>query len=481
MTSYTLRPYRADDCGAIARLFYDTVHTVNAKDYNDRQLNVWATGKVDIAQWDASFRAHHTLVAVDAADTVVGFADMDETGYLDRLYVHRRHQREGIASALTAALERSALEQGSRQFITHASITAKPFFEKAGYVAVRENTVLRACGAYQLYHDQNRKGVTMSSFDSKVTASILAFVTGDALGVPVEFRSRAALSEHPVTGMRGFGTYGKPKGTWSDDSSMTLCTLESLAETGAPDFDDVMRRFLSWLNAAHLTADDETFDVGISTRQALSQYEGRTPALQCGGTEFSENGNGSLMRVLPAAFWLFRHMDEHFNQLPAAYETIHNFSRLTHAHPVSLIARGFYCSVADELLLGKDIPTAVADGIAAARKYYRSKIEFTPHLTHFSRVSAAKLAACGEQTIKSTGYVLHTLEASLWCLLHTDSLKDCLLKAVNLGDDSDTTAAVTGGLAGIAYGADAIPTDWLDAIVRRDRVESLISAFLSHC
>ena len=145
-----IRPYKTEDIQEIAELFYQTVHTVNAADYTNEQLDAWADGNIDLAAWDRSFQAHMTLVAVvtpsEAEDKkvvqeqIAGFADMDSTGYLDRLYVHRDFQRCGIASALCDRLEEAV---DAEQFTTHASITAKPFFEKRGYRVIREQQVER--------------------------------------------------------------------------------------------------------------------------------------------------------------------------------------------------------------------------------------------------------------------------------------------------------------------------------------------------
>lgn len=137
-----LREYRSADCAALAELFYHTVHTVNARDYSPRQLAVWATGQVDLAAWDASLLRHTTLVA-ERDGTIVGFADMDDAGYLDRLYVHRDHQSSGVATALLGALEQRSVARGVYTFTTHASITARPFFQGAGYRVVAEHQVVR--------------------------------------------------------------------------------------------------------------------------------------------------------------------------------------------------------------------------------------------------------------------------------------------------------------------------------------------------
>ena len=133
-----IRPYQPEDCEALARLFYETVHTVNAKDYTEQQLNAWATGAVDLEAWDRSLTAHFTLVAEENG-VITGFVDMDPTGYLDRLFVHRDFQGRGIASALCDRLELSV----SGPITTHASITVRPFFEKRGYRVIKEQQVER--------------------------------------------------------------------------------------------------------------------------------------------------------------------------------------------------------------------------------------------------------------------------------------------------------------------------------------------------
>lgn len=137
-----LRKYKSTDCTEIAELFYTTVHTINAKDYTKPQLDAWATGNIDRSAWDQSFLEHNTLVAEEGS-TIVGFGDMDSNGYLDRLYVHKDYQGKGIASAIVNELEQQAAQQGVSFFTTHASLTAKSFFEKRGYRAIRTNQVDR--------------------------------------------------------------------------------------------------------------------------------------------------------------------------------------------------------------------------------------------------------------------------------------------------------------------------------------------------
>lgn len=144
-----LREYRQEDCKEITELFYNTVHAVNAKDYTEEQLNAWATGSADLERWNSSLKEHLCVVAVEG-NAIVGFGDIDKTGYLDRLYVHKDYQGRGIASAICDALEKEA----PNEITTHASITARPFFEKRGYAVIKEQQV-------------ERRGVWMTNFVMK--------------------------------------------------------------------------------------------------------------------------------------------------------------------------------------------------------------------------------------------------------------------------------------------------------------------------
>ena len=134
-----IRKYETKDCPALAELFYDTVHSVNAKDYSEEQRNAWATGEIDFDKWNTSFLSHFTVVAVEN-NTIVGFGDIDRDGYLDRLYVHKDYQRKGIASAICNCLEKAC---PSDKITTHASITAKPFFLNRGFDVLKEQQVIR--------------------------------------------------------------------------------------------------------------------------------------------------------------------------------------------------------------------------------------------------------------------------------------------------------------------------------------------------
>jgi ADP-ribosylglycohydrolase len=300
---------------------------------------------------------------------------------------------------------------------------------------------------------------------------IIGLCVADALGVPVEFNSRERLKANPVTDMRAYGTHNQPSGTWSDDTSMALCLLDSLSD--GLDYKDVMARFKSWLTEGEYTPHGEVFDVGIATRQAISRYMKGVEPLLCGGVGERDNGNGSLMRILPLLFYIQSLHGTDFQELDEAFNMIHNVSALTHAHKRSQIACGIYLSVASMLIGNMDLCIAVELGVYKAFEYYKEKPEFKTELGNFRRLSDKSFRETYETEIRSSGYVVDTLEAAIWCLINTKTYKDCVLMAVNLGDDTDTVAAVVGGLAGLYYGSENIPIEWTSKIVRKDYIEEL--------
>lgn len=306
---------------------------------------------------------------------------------------------------------------------------------------------------------------------NNVLDGIMGLCVADALGVPVEFMSRETLRKNPVIGMRGFGTHNQSVGTWSDDTSMTLCLVDSLIK--GINFNDVMSKFLMWFDEGSYTPHGEVFDVGISTRDAIKRFSDGIEPLKCGGVNERDNGNGSLMRILPIIFYIQSIYGTDFEENDEAFGIIHNISSLTHAHKRSKIACGIYISVASMLLGSMDLKIAVELGIYKAAEYYRKQTEFKDEISHFDRLLAKGFEELDAKAIKSSGYVVDTLEAAIWCLLNSSTYKDCVLKAVNLGEDTDTVAAVVGGLAGLYYGYENIPCEWLDKVVKREYVESL--------
>ena len=316
--------------------------------------------------------------------------------------------------------------------------------------------------------DQQLSGtsVTKNAVDMML-GGLWGAVVGDALGVPVEFTSREQRRRDPVAGMRGYGTYHLPAGSWSDDSSMLLCTVEALCE---PDYRPrhLAKLFLAWLRNAHWTPHGRVFDFGGATHAALARIEAGVEPEEAGGEGDYDNGNGSLMRILPVAL--------RWNDVGEMVAAANSISSITHRHPRSQMACGLYCVIARSLLDGLHPADALAAAAEAARAHY-SASPFDREAQRFTKVLSAAFVATPETDIESSGYVVHTFEAAVWCLLTTGTFEEAVLKAVNLGEDTDTTACVAGGLAGLAYGRRAIPADWVGAIARREEIEALFQRF----
>lgn len=255
--------------------------------------------------------------------------------------------------------------------------------------------------------------------------AIYGLAVGDALGVPYEFRPRGSFA---CTGMVGHGTHDQPAGTWSDDTSMTLATCDSIRACGRVDTADMLERFRAWIDGGAYAVDGVVFDYGNTTARALAAGAG------CAGER--DNGNGSLMRIAPLAF------------TDATDDEVRAVSAITHAHPVSTEACVEMVRVMRALAAGASPAEAIPDFDV--------------------------LLAASEKDLGSGGFVRDTYCAALWCLAVSTSYEECVLRAVNLGDDTDTTAAVTGALAGIVYGEDAIPPAWMEALRGKDIIEACL-------
>ena len=305
----------------------------------------------------------------------------------------------------------------------------------------------------------------------KIRGGIYGLAAGDALGVPVEFMDRRDIAANPVTDMRGWGTYMQPPGTWSDDTGMVLATMDSLANGFDPD--DIMAKFVTWSHGDDYWPYDQVFDMGTTTNKAISRFKSGVPALACGMSSERDNGNGSLMRILPMAFYLYPQEGIAVCRNKEAMHMIHDLSKITHAHPRSFIACGFYVSIACQLMAGRDVYNAVQEGIVEAARYYLEQ-SYVNQMEHYVRLAGvSSFAGLPMEEIRSSGYVVHTLEAALWCLLNTDNYADCVLLAANMGEDTDTVAAVAGGLAGLAYGIDSIPAKWRLMMPKTGRMDEV--------
>ena len=306
-------------------------------------------------------------------------------------------------------------------------------------------------------------------------SGIMGVVVGDALGCPVQFESRKEVAKHPVTGMRGYGTFNLPEGSWTDDSSLTLALLESIGRLGKVDLDDIMENFMKWLYDGEFTPYGYSYDVGRGTMQAIDRYRRNRKAKKCGGYDERNNGNGSLMRILPVCIYCSKMLQRGVFSERGAIQMIHTVGGLTHAHIRANIACGLYFFMVDEVLNTEGtFCDRLQEGLTRGFAFYESFLADKDNLRYYDRLQDLEIfASLTADQIRSTGYVVDTLEAAVWSLVTTGSFDEALLKAVNLGDDTDTVGAIAGGLAGLYYGYERIPADWLTAIKRRDRIEGL--------
>ncbi len=312
----------------------------------------------------------------------------------------------------------------------------------------------------------------MIDLKSRLKGGILGLCAGDALGVPVEFNSRLNLIEKPVVDMIGYGTHRQPPGTWSDDSSMTFCTMDSLCR--GYNLNDMAHNFLKWRTESFWTPFGIVFDIGISTNNAILKFKNSKNPKTAGNDDEKSNGNGSLMRILPLAFYL---KDE---SIEKRFEIISEVSSITHAHIRSSMACFIYVELARLLIIGTDKFTAYTEAINSANVFFKSSDIELDEIKNFSRILDGEIQTLDENRISSSGYVIDSLEASIWSLLTTASYHDAVLKSVNLGGDTDTTGAITGGLAGIHYGFDSISPNWIKKLARIKDILHLIEKFYTH-
>ena len=294
---------------------------------------------------------------------------------------------------------------------------------------------------------------------------LYGIAVGDALGVPVEFKSRNTIAQNPVTDMIGWGTYNLPPGTFSDDSSLAFCLAEALTQKFS--LLQIGNNFIQWLYHNYWTARGNVFDVGNATSKAIRLLNEGCPPELAGGTDDSDNGNGSLMRILPLIIYT---KDKTIEE---RYEITKLVSSITHGHIRSVIACFYYLEFARLIINGVDKFIAYTSLQLEIPNFLNSRLINQDEINLFDRLLKGNIYELSENDIQSSGYVLHTLEASLWSILTTSSFKEATLRAVNLGNDSDTTGAVCGGLAGLIYGFESIPISWLKQTARKDDIDNL--------
>ena len=260
-----------------------------------------------------------------------------------------------------------------------------------------------------------------------IKSGIWGVCVGDALGLPVQFKPRSYMTQNPITNMIGFGTYNQPPGSWSD--------------------------------------------IGNSTSSSVKRLLSGTSPLQSGDANMEANGNGSLMRTLPLAY-LF-----HFQNTPEdkKFQITKEVSAITHAHPLSVVSCSIYIDFVLQILEGNSIQNSFQKIVADKNKYYQLLTK--SEQTYFENILEKDLKNFTESEIKSSGFVIDSLEASFWCLLNSSTYKETVIKAVNLGEDTDTIAAIAGGVAGIFYGYDTIPDSWIQVIANGSEINRVCKLF----
>ncbi len=332
---------------------------------------------------------------------------------------------------------------------------------------------------------------TISESD-RIIGSLYGFFVGDALGVPVEFLNREVLLNKQIKTMEEYGTHNQPKGTWSDDSSMVLATIDSMYNNKSMllnddfvNYTDLMVNFSNWKNEGKYTPNNNVFDIGISTSDAISKFDYNRKNPFCGNNSINSNGNGSLMRILPISIYSHYciHSTYEFVIKNDSYDVIKKVSSLTHSHDLSTMSCYIYSYFIDYYMELLDVKKAYN----LTRKYFTDIFEgkikkeygnLDIYIKYFSRLIYNDISTLNINEIKSSGFVIDSLEASIWCILTSNSFNEAVLKAVNLGNDTDTIGALTGALAGLIYGVDSIPKEWINSLQKKEYLDEMVKKYL---
>lgn len=308
---------------------------------------------------------------------------------------------------------------------------------------------------------------TRNEKESKIYGGLFGFSIGDAIGVPVEFSTREERKRSPVQEMWAYGTYHQPFGTWSDDTSLTICLIDAINK--GYSIRQLAQNFVDFFEKNAFTPYGEIFDIGKATRDALINLCAGKDPIKCGGAGELNNGNGSLMRVLPIAFYGYKLNDVDLIKM------IEEVSSLTHGHKRSKLACIFYVEFIIQLLENKK-----EDALEKTIDFIKKNCiaSYSEEFQYFEHILDKQVLELPEEQIRSTGYVIDTLEAVIWVFFHTSEYREAVLKAVNLGGDTDTIAAITGGMAGTYYGFGDIPDNWVQNIAQKETLYQIFKDFL---
>ncbi|MDR1721474.1 MAG: ADP-ribosylglycohydrolase family protein [Methanobrevibacter sp.] len=319
-----------------------------------------------------------------------------------------------------------------------------------------------------------------------IKSLLFGLAVGDAVGVPFEFLSREEMELEPAEDMIGYGTYNQEAGTFSDDSSMSFALVEALID--GYDLNLIGKNFVKWFDEGYWTAHGYAFDIGNTTEIAISKLRNRASgksgangesgksgksgeSVESGGKDDDDNGNGSLMRIAPLVFFV---KDKDINE---RFKIMKEVSSITHGHIRSIIACFYYIEYLIQVLDGKD-KFLIYEDLKKTVPEFLLEIDVEPEeINMFNRLLENNIYEYDEEEINSGGYVLSTLEASVYCLLTTNTYKESVLKAVNLGNDTDTTATVTGAMTGLLYGYDNIPEKWIKTLAKSNEIADLANRY----
>lgn len=305
---------------------------------------------------------------------------------------------------------------------------------------------------------------------------IIGFIVGDAMGVPIEFLDRKELQKNKVVNMISLKRRDVPKGCWSDDSSMVIATMKAIIDNkGNINYIDIMNNFMLWAEEDKFCSDDKAFGIGRTTLRALRNYKYRNEFKEyenpqnCGINNFNDNGNGSLMRILPIAYYCY-YKKLNDNDI---YNLVKNISSLTHSHNISIMGCYIYVLFVLELLKGNN----KEDSYNYIRNYDYNMFD-KEIKDYYKRILDNDISKLNMDNISSSGYIVDTLEAVIWCFMRNNNYKDSIIEAINLGNDSDTIGALVGGLSGIYYSD--IPIEWLNDLVKKDYLLDLCNEYYEH-
>jgi ADP-ribosylglycohydrolase len=306
---------------------------------------------------------------------------------------------------------------------------------------------------------------------------LIGVAVGDAHGVPYEFKDRETMLDKDLSIFTGFGTHNKPLGTHSDDTSLTLCLAEALLNNQLLIYNyekiltNSLELFSEWLSSGKWAVNNEVFDVGFTTRKAILKYN-NSKILDSGGSEIRDNGNGSLMRILPICIYVYSAKKEDRLLI------VKGLSSLTHSHEISIIACLYYILFAINIIENheKDTNFSLSDIYYQCNTEFNKEYKFhfkSENIIYFNRILEGEIPNLEEKNIKSGGFVVETLECCLWSLLNSKSFAESVIKVIKLGGDTDTNGAVTGGISALFYGYHNIPENWINELIDKEPILSL--------